>query len=111
MSLHTLTDKVRRVTDLVRKYGECIQDDPQQRETILDLRGAARVAMQVTGQSIQFTILARGAEIRTNSWRGQFGTPEIVRGSERDIERIARNADKMSARVEQERAAGAPAPR
>lgn len=116
MSIDTLKDKARKVTDLVQLFGDCLEGNPQENESVHDLRGAARVIVKRQGFRADFTILARGAEIHAGSWRGQFGTPEIVRGGEHDLERIARNADKMSARVKEARAAeaaeaGAPAPR
>lgn len=85
-------EKAREVCDLICMHGHTLEGSSNSAVAVYDLRGAGRVTVERGGLRRDYTIEASGVQIKVNSWRGQIGSVEAVRGQAAALGRILDNA-------------------
>lgn len=88
----TEAEKAREVCDLICLHGHTLEGTSNSAKAVYDLRGAGRVTVERGGLRRDYTIEASGVQIKVNSWRGQIGSVEAVKGQKTALNRILENA-------------------
>lgn len=100
MRTKSTRDKTHELVHLLWQKGQCVKGFPGGAESTHDLRTAGQVEVKREGLRNRFIVRARGAEIHASAYLGSLEDFTLVKGGERALDRMLKNAEKASSKID-----------